>query len=89
MFSSLRTFGAAGGLIAPEQPTSRLGTGAKLLALDVKNTTVDVGKIDALPGVIDALVQAVKGGELDAALTAAVSERKKNFNKRKSGVEAS
>lgn len=62
--------------------------GTKPLALDKSgNTTVEIGKLDALPGVIDALVQAVKGGELDAALTSAVAERKKNF-KRKTGVKA-
>jgi len=57
--------------------------GAKPLALDkTGNTTVEVGKLEALPGVIDTLVQSVKGGELDTALTTAVADRKKNFGKR-------
>jgi hypothetical protein len=63
--------------------------GTKPLALDkAGNVTVEVGKLDALPGVINALVQAVKGGELDAALTSAVADRKKNFGKRKTAAKA-
>jgi hypothetical protein len=64
--------------------------GAKPLALDkTGNTTVDRGKISDLPGVIDTLIQAVMAGELDAALTAAVADRKKNFGKRKTASKAS
>jgi hypothetical protein len=64
--------------------------GAKPLALDkTGNSTVEIGKLDALPGVIETLVQSVKAGELDAVLTTAVAERKRNFGKRKSGVKAS
>ena len=36
---------------------------------------VDVGELVALPGVIDTLVEAIRAGELDAQLTAAVVER--------------
>jgi hypothetical protein len=58
--------------------------GAKPLALDkTGNTTVEVGKLDFLPTVIATLVESVKAGELDTALTTAVADRKKNFSKRK------
>jgi hypothetical protein len=63
--------------------------GTKPLSLDkAGNTTVEIGKLDALPGVIGTLVESVKAGELDAALNAAVAERRKNFGKRKSGSKA-
>jgi hypothetical protein len=41
-------------------------------------------KLDALPGIIDTLVEAVHAGELDAQLAAASSERRKNFKRRAS-----
>jgi hypothetical protein len=63
--------------------------GTKPLALDkTGNTTVEIGKLDTLPAAIETLIQAVKAGELDTQLTAAVAERKKNFTKRKAGSKA-
>lgn len=57
--------------------------GTKPLALDkAGNSTVEVGKLDALPEVIGVLVQSIKAGEMDSALTAAVAERKKNFKRK-------
>jgi hypothetical protein len=57
--------------------------GAKPLPLDkAGNTTVEAGKLDALPGVIDALIEAVRGGELDVQLVAAAQERSRAFKRR-------
>src|SRR4051794_33109325 len=52
--------------------------GAKPLPLDkAGSTSVEVGGLDTLPGVLDALLAAVKAGELDTQLTAAAQERSK------------
>jgi hypothetical protein len=57
----------------------------KALAFDnAGNVSIEVGKLDALPGIIDTLVEAVHAGELDAQLAAASSERRKNFKRRAS-----
>jgi hypothetical protein len=53
--------------------------GAKALPLDkAGNSSIEVGTLEALPGVIDA----VKSGEIDTQLAAAATERKKNFKRR-------
>jgi hypothetical protein len=63
--------------------------GSKPLPLDkAGSTSVEVGKFDQLPGVIDALVTAVRAGELDAQLAAAVQERSKAFTRRGMGKAA-
>jgi hypothetical protein len=60
--------------------------GSKPLPLDkAGSTSVEVGKLDQLPRVIDALLAAVRAGELDAQLAAAAQERSKAF-KRGSGA---
>ena len=62
--------------------------GSKPLKLDkAGNSSVEVGKLDALPGVIDALLSAVRAGELDVQLTAAAQERSKAF-KGRTGTKA-
>ncbi len=63
--------------------------GAKPLPLDkAGSTSVEVGGLDALPGVIDALLAAVRAGELDAALAAAAQERSKAFKRRTGATKA-
>ena len=60
--------------------------GSKPLPLDkAGSTSVEVGKLDRLAGTIDALLAAVRAGELDAQLAAAAQERGKAF-KRRSGT---
>ena len=63
--------------------------GAKPLSLDkVGSTSVEVGAIDKLPGVIDALLAAVRAGELDTQLAAAAQERSKAFKRRTGATKA-
>lgn len=42
---------------------------------------VEVGELSSLPAVLDTLVEAVRGGELDAQLTVAAAERGKMLRK--------
>jgi len=63
--------------------------GSKPLPLDkTGSTSVEVGKLDALPGIIDALLAAVQAGELDAQLVAAAQERSKAFKRRTGATKA-
>jgi hypothetical protein len=63
--------------------------GAKPLPLDkAGSTSVEVGTLDALPGVVDALLAAVRAGELDAQLAAAAQERSKVFKRRAAATKA-
>jgi hypothetical protein len=63
--------------------------GAKPLPLDkAGSTSVEVGGLEALPGVIDALLAAVRAGELDAQLAAAAQERSKAFKRRVGATKA-
>jgi hypothetical protein len=63
--------------------------GSKPLPLDkTGNSSVEVGKLDALPGVIDALLAAVKAGELDTQLAAASQERSRAFKRRSGATKA-
>src|SRR5690349_19932194 len=63
--------------------------GAKPLPLDkAGSTSVEVGGFDQLPGVIDALISAVKAGELDVQLAAAAQERSKAFKRRAGATKA-
>ena len=50
--------------------------------------SVEVGTLDALPGVIDALLAAVRAGELDAQLATAAQERSKAFKRRAGATKA-
>ena len=56
--------------------------GGKPLNLGKGMTSVEVGNLDALPTVIEALIEATTAGELDETLTAAASERRANFKRR-------
>lgn len=57
--------------------------GAKAVAFDkAGNCSIEVGKLDALPCVLDTLVEAIRAGELDAQLAGAAAERKKVFKRR-------
>jgi hypothetical protein len=60
----------------------QLRYGSKPLDFGKGMTAIEIGKLDALPGVIDTLVQAVNAGELDPQLAIAAAERKANFKKR-------
>jgi hypothetical protein len=55
--------------------------GGKPLDLGKGMTSIEIGNLDALPGVIDALSEATNAGELDETLTAAAAERRANFKK--------
>lgn len=55
--------------------------GGKPLDLGKGMTSIEVGKLDTLPAVIDALIEATNAGELDETLTAAAAERRANFKK--------
>ena len=56
--------------------------GSKPIELAKGMTSIEVTNLAALPGTIDALVQAVSGGELDEQLNAAVVERRANFRRK-------
>lgn len=59
--------------------------GAKPLPLDkTGNSAIEVGKLEALPEIIDTLIAACTAGELDQQLTTAQQERRKTFTRRKS-----
>lgn len=59
--------------------------GTKPLAFDkTGNCSIEVGKLDALPAVMDTLIEAVRAGELDSQLAAASTERKKIIKRRTS-----
>lgn len=60
----------------------QLRYGSKPLALAKGMSAIEVGKLDALPAVIDVLVQAVNAGELDQQLAAAAAERRANFKQK-------
>jgi hypothetical protein len=63
--------------------------GAKPLPLDkAGSTSVEVGGLDALPGVIDSLLAAVRAGELDAQLGVAAQERSKAFKRQAGAIKA-
>ena len=63
--------------------------GAKPLPLDkAGSTSVEVATLEALAGVIDALLRAVTAGELDAQLAVAAQERSKAFKRRTGTTKA-
>ena len=63
--------------------------GSKPLPLDkAGSTSVDVGKLDQLASVIDALIAAVKAGELDTQLAVAAQERSTAFKQRSGAAKA-
>ena len=63
--------------------------GSKPLPLDkAGSTSVEVGGLDQLAGVIDALLAAVRAGELDAQLATAAQERSKAFKRRTGATKA-
>jgi hypothetical protein len=57
--------------------------GNKPLPLAKGMVSIEVGGLEALPAVIDALVEGTNSGELDDALEAAAAERRANFKPRK------
>ena len=64
--------------------------GARPLPLDkAGSTSVEVGKLDQLDGVITVLLDAVRNGDLDQQLTTAAQERSKTFKRRAGATKAS
>ena len=57
--------------------------GNKPLDLGKGMTSIEIGGLDALPAVLDALAEATSAGELDEALTAAAAERRANFRSKR------
>jgi len=57
--------------------------GGKPLNLGKGMTSIEVGNLDALPALIDALIEATNAGELDETLTAAAAERRANFRSKR------
>jgi len=49
----------------------------KVLTLSKDSNAIEVGGRDKLPSVIETVIEAVKAGELDAAMNAALASRKK------------
>ena len=60
----------------------QLKYGSKPLQLAKGMTAVEVAKLEALPGVIDTLIEATNAGELDQQLEAAAAERRANFKQK-------
>lgn len=59
--------------------------GNRPLNLGKGMTSIEVGSLDALPPIVDALVEATNAGELDEALATAAAERRANFNRHAKG----
>jgi len=57
--------------------------GNKPLDLGKGMTSIEIGSLDALPPVLDVLMEATSNGELDEALTAAAAERRANFRSKR------
>jgi hypothetical protein len=55
--------------------------GNKPLAITGDKSTIEIGTLDKLPKIIDTIVEAVKAGELDKQLNAAVAERRLKLKK--------
>jgi hypothetical protein len=48
----------------------------------IHNASIDIGKPDALPGIINSLANAIRAAKLRSQLTAAAAERLKLFKRR-------
>ncbi len=55
--------------------------GNKPLAITGDKSTIEVGTMDKLPKIIDTIIEAVKAGELDKQLNAAMAERRLKLKK--------
>ena len=55
--------------------------GNRPLAITGDKSTIEVGTLDKLPKVIDTIIEAVKAGELDKQLNAAMAERRLKLKK--------
>ena len=51
------------------------------LAITGDKSTIEVGTLDKLPKIIETIIEAVKAGELDKQLTAAMAERRLKLKK--------
>ena len=56
-------------------------TGAKALAIADGKSTIEIGTLDKLPKIIETIIEAVKAGELDKQLNAAMAERRLKLKK--------
>ena len=59
----------------------QLRYGNKPLQITAKEGTIEVGTLDKLPETIDTVIEAVKAGELDKQLKAALGERRLKLRK--------
>ena len=55
--------------------------GNKPLAITGDKSTIEIGALDKLPKVIETIIEAVKAGELDKQLNAAMAERRLKLKK--------
>jgi len=55
--------------------------GNKALAIADGKSTIEIGTLDKLPKIIDTIIEAVKAGELDKQLNAAMAERRLKLKK--------
>ncbi len=55
--------------------------GNKPLAIANGKSTIEIGTLDKLPKIIDTIIEAVKAGELDKQLNAAMAERRLKLKK--------
>ena len=55
--------------------------GNRPLAITGDKSTIEIGTLDKLPKVIDTIIEAVKAGELDKQLNAAMAERRLKLKK--------
>ena len=55
--------------------------GVKALAITGDKSTIEIGTLDKLPKIIETIIEAVKAGELDKQLNAAMAERRLKLKK--------
>lgn len=55
--------------------------GNRPLAITGDKSTSEIGALDKLPKIIDTIIEAVKAGELDKPLNAAMAERRLKLKK--------
>jgi hypothetical protein len=55
--------------------------GNRSLAIAEGKSTIEIGTLDKLPKIIDTIIEAVKAGELDKQLNAAMAERRLKLKK--------
>ena len=64
-----------------DQVNLTLRYGNKPLAITGDKSTIEIGTLDKLPKIIETIIEAVKAGELDKQLNAAMAERRLKLKK--------